>query len=174
MFWPVNLSWIQKSKSWKKYRFFFSWNLLEKLNTLSLTLWRQWHRWAWLCVVSDTVVIDSAVSVILWGLTLRCQWYCGDWLCGVNDTAELDSALSLILWGLTLLCQSYRWAWLCSVNDIAEFYAHIKISLRTWDNMRKYSSIWIKGPIGSESWNDGKKSSDTVTLIDYAACDWRR
>ena len=41
------------------------WQIVYKIfdSTVSLTLWSQWHRGAWLCSINDTAELDSAVSM---------------------------------------------------------------------------------------------------------------
>ena len=92
----------------------------------SLTLRLEAHHRAWLRGWKHTAELDSAVGCTPQSCFWE-SWY--PWLCGMIQTAELDSALG------------------CTPRS----FSKIRISWRNRNRIRKYFSLFFRGPDGFES-----------------------
>ena len=119
--------------SWKV----FSWLSLSKA-TRDSPRFRFWLRCAiWLRSVMHTAELDSAVWCTSQRLNPRYDAHCKffweiwvTWLCGVMHTAELDSSEGSSPWS----------------------FLKIRISCRNRYRIRRYFTLFIRGPDGFESW----------------------
>ena len=122
-----------------------------------------------------TAELDSAVRCTLWSFLRTFQFI--TWLCGVMHTAELDSLMGCTPRSLTPRCDAHLVVWLRGMMHTAEsdsrvgctpwrFFFNLNISQRNRNRIRKYFSLFIRGPDRFESWKKtgGRKSRDTLPL----------
>ena len=104
--------------------------------------------------MKQTEESDSAVGCTPWSfwrtvhhLTPRCDAHCGAWLRGGMHTAESNSTVG------------------CTLGS----FLKIRISRQNRNRIRKYLSLFIRGPDGFESWTK-QKVENLVTHSLYCNC----
>ena len=137
----------------------------------SLTPRHDAHSGAWLCGMMHTVeffekfgALDSSEWCKLWSLTPRCDSHCGVWEMRNFDHLTPQCASLCGIW-------LQHWVWLRGVMHTADSdsavgctpWSVLKIQISQQDRnwIRKYFSLFIRGPEGFESWK--KEGENLVT-----------